>query len=84
MWMVPFKSNDIAICVTGCTKYAQYVNRLNGSNPWNDSSLSIGLANPHLHDNTIHTRASPHAVKSMPQQFWWYYLAIVVSFIFFR
>lgn len=61
MCIVPFKSNDIAICVTGCTKYAQYVKRLSGSIKRSDNSLSIGLARPHLHDSTIHTSAKPQA-----------------------
>lgn len=61
--MVPLRSNDIAICVTGCTKYAQYVKRLNGNIVRNDSSRSTGLANPHLHDNTIQTSANPQAKR---------------------
>lgn len=61
MCIVPFRSNDIAICVTGCTKYAQYVKRLSGSMTRSDSSLSIGPARPHLHDSTTHTSASPQA-----------------------
>lgn len=62
MCIVPFKSSDIAICVTGCTKYAQYVNRLSGSIVRSDNSLSIGLARPHLHESTIQTSAKPHAI----------------------
>lgn len=61
MWSVPLRSNDIAIWVTGWTKYAQYVKRLSGSIARSDNNLSIGLANPHLHDNTIHTSANPQA-----------------------
>ena len=34
---------------------------LNGNIARNDNNLSIGLANPHLHDNTIQINANPQA-----------------------
>lgn len=61
IWIVPLNWNDIKICVTGCIRYAQYVKRLNGNNARYDNKLSIGLANPHLHDNVTHINAKPHA-----------------------
>lgn len=61
MWIVPLRSSDTDICVTGWTKYAQYVSRLNGNNARSDNSLSIGLPSPHLHDNTIQISAKPQA-----------------------
>lgn len=63
--MVPFRSNDIAICETGWIKYAQYVKRLSGSIARSDSNPLIGFANPHLHDKTIQTSANPHADDSV-------------------
>lgn len=51
----------VTICVTGCIKYVQYVNRLKGKNAGCDKNELIGSAKPHLHDKVIQIKAKPQA-----------------------